>query len=96
MLKNRHHGTKDNIPGDEWQDHDWDGFKKGCQSRYRCIHIAFVNVIYCVQKQSQAVRSFVNAHDVCQHRWKSGDVPYYVEKTAETFHLLTASLDGLC
>ncbi|MFZ4782219.1 MAG: hypothetical protein ACOYLC_07885 [Armatimonadaceae bacterium] len=24
------------------------------------------------------------------------DVLYYFEKTAETFHLLTASLDGLC
>jgi hypothetical protein len=30
VLENLHHGTKDNIPGDEWQDHDWDGFKKGC------------------------------------------------------------------
>ena len=96
MLKNRHHGTKDNIPGDEWQDNDWDGFKTGCQSRYRCIHIAFVNVIYCVQKQSQAVRSLVNAHDVCQHRWKSGDVLYCVEKAPAILYLSAASLNGLC
>ena len=95
-LKNRHHGTKDNIPEDEPQVRDWSGFEKGCQSRYRCIYSAFVNVYHCAQEHSQSVCVSFNVHDVCQYRWKSGDVPHRLERASSIFYLFTAVLDCHC
>ena len=93
-MKNRHHGTKDNIPGDESEVRDWSGFENGCQSHYRCIYSAFVNVYHGVQKPSQAVRAFFNVHHVCQYRWKSGDVPHRLDRASSILYLFTAVLDG--
>ena len=82
------------MSGDESEVRDWSGFENGCQSRYRCIYSAFVNVYDCAQEHSQSVCVSFNVHDLCQYRWKSGDVPHRLERAPLFFDLLNASLDG--
>ena len=64
-MKNRHHGTKDNIPGDEPQVRDWSDFEMGCPVPPRKGVIDFLSVY------SSALWSFLG--QPITGRWHSHD-----------------------